>query len=382
MLTNLSNNENVRIHNHNTHQLKPLKIAKRTNKKVLNLNSKHIIDLNIEKVPASVKYQTNRDNRREVNDEEAVKMIDEPNYRFNKIFSNPKNIINPFYEYTHFGAITDDIDLTGNISFFKNIVKKYNKPLNISYVEPITYTISRKGKIIKPQSQLDPISQCFKHSSGDNQLRFGDYLFIVEQDGIAEMKLDPIPKMTSKYVDYNYDTEEEERLYKSDEGETSRLENSDIDLSEDESDVDIELDISVDTPIVSSPIKNQNSLKKQFQDNNVFKTIKNKASPIKSLKEKRFGMANKPAGKFNYSKFDNSMTISAKAIMKMVDDSLVSSDTEVYNNSLSFMKNTTTTINTSKNIFNLNINEDDLMSAMSINDIEIPFLSKLKDLKL
>lgn len=378
MLTDISNDANFYNNNTHTHQLKPLKIAKRTNKKVLNVNTKLTSTFNIEKIPPYAQHKPKYTKKKDINElDDPMKMIDEPNYRFSKIYSNPKDIINPFYEYTQLGPITPDIDLTSNISFFKNIVKKYNKPLNISYTEQLSYTVSQNGKIIKPHSQIDPVLQCFKHQARDKHLKFGDYLITVEQDGVARMELEPKSKANPKYVDDNVD---EEELYKSDEGETSRLENSDLDFSEDESDMDIELDINVDSPLISSPIKKQTSPEKQFEGNNIFRTMKNNASPIKSLQQKRTGVVNKPVKKFNYAKFDNSMTVSAKAIMKMVDDSLVSSDTELYNNSLSFMKNTHTT--GSKNIFNLNINEDDLMSAMSLNDIEVPFISKFKDLKL
>lgn len=76
------------------------------------------------------------------------------------------------------------------------------------------------------------------------------------------------------------------------------------------------------------------------------------------------------------------MTISAKAIMKMVDDSLVSSDTELYNHSCSFMTvKSFGKCNQTGAKGDININAADLMGALS-GEVDSPLTRRMKELKL
>ncbi|KAG0690270.1 blue light receptor [Pichia californica] len=294
----------------------------------------------------------------------------------------------------------------------------------------------------------DPIMETFIHMKSENMLRFGDSILTIDSNGFVTSEYSPVEEeliIKKRMSDFDIDDDinnDEEDIYKSDEGEISRLDDSDLDITDNEdSDIENQLtfndddnnndnDFLMDSSIVSqcipsygldnlhdgfltnykhqtnnnnnkqlnlSPLKrammNNNIVTSpQKQENNLFRALKNKSSPIKSLKNQRSGINLTPISKSikkikhtNYSKWDNSMTISAKAIMKMVDDSLVSSDTEVFNHSLSFMKsfnkcnNINSSINNSKEDFNINAN--DLMDALN-DESETPLILRMKELKL
>jgi hypothetical protein len=431
MLMDISNNVNV--HNGSHHNLRPLKIVKRTQNNNFNIRS------NNENINPHILHQKITQTKMETTDTNPMKMADEPSYRFNRIFQSTADMVDPFYQYPFINNSNNNyyskknnnnelkLDFTNDITFFKNVVKKYSKPINIKYIEQIPYQVkssSAKKTIFNSNLPVDPLMGCFIHSKNENTLRFSDFLMTVAQDGTSTMEYSPNPilKYDKQFNNNNYNNNiADEILYQSDEGENSRLENSDLDATDDDddddndSDMDLDLDLndqncsiinssmindlpptSISNPTLSSP-KKKNNPSSPLKQELLFRTLKNKTSPMKDLTSQRFGhnlsQIKKPKVKStknshtNYAKFDNSMTISAKAIMRMVDDSLVSSDTELYNNSLSFLK-TSGKVNSNnyKNTFsNFNINATDLISALNDeapNYIEDPLVVKLKDLKL
>ena len=297
----------------------------------------------------------------------------------------------------------------------------------------------------------DPIMDCFVHIKSENQLRFGDLVLTIGKDGSVSSMHTPEEEEGDTFLlgrgSANEQDFKDEVLYASDEGEKSRLENSDLDLTEsEESDVELDLDLELregaededeelmegDFSIINSSLISQgippcsvNNLQNGFLTNDrkqkpvtshmtlspvkramnhtdnipspsspqkqdlLFRTLKNKSSPVKALRSQRSGVnltqVSKPKKNkhTNYAKWDNSMTISAKAIMKMVDDSLVSSDTELYNHSHSFlaMKSLGKGNQTHAKDDGLNINAADLIGALS-GEVDSPLTRRMKELKL
>lgn len=381
----------------------------------------------------------------------ASKMQEYPNYKFGKMFENADDIIFPYY---HTALATENIytknnelklDFTNDITYFRNTIRKYSKPIDYKYISKHEFNIFNNFK-----NQTDPIEKCFRHMPGENKLRFGDFSITVETDGVYTKAFEPVNEKRDSSDDID------EVLYRSDEGETSRLENSDLDITDDEisdgevsrkfdgfeevgdderedddnNDSDYEgnnssilnsslisQNVQGNPPIgfpsalltnkpdamISSPIRNA-PVSPQKQEL-LFRTLKNKSSPIKALKTQRSGLNLNQVTKAktkslsqkntNYSKWDNSMTISAKAIMKMVDESLVSSDTELYNHSFSFLGakanrnlNSASTNPATDGVFNIgdrdiSINAADLLFALNDpEDTNTAVLAQMMDLRL
>lgn len=472
MLTDISNH--LRVHNHNNHNnnnqlnvLRPLKIVDRKSSRKINDENLCYVKNNNQ----GIKNSNNNNN----------KMLEKPNYRFPIIYQEATDILFPYFNYVYKNDLKKKlknneikIDYTPDENFFKNPIKKYSKPIDVNFktqsnkIENNNLAIKKSNLFYGFNSNQDPIMDVFLHMKNENKLRFGDFMVTVNKDGTVQNEFSPESEEEEEEEQKNMlmmkrlsiiDNEEDEVLYQSDENEISRLENSDLDLTEsEESDVDLDLELEIDdddgfennsiinSSLLSQGISNFNfenkllttvnntntnnnnislsPLKRAIINSNInkisssspspkkqeqllFRTIKNKTSPIKTLKTQRSGInlsqINKPIKKnikhTNYSKWDNSMTISAKAIMKMVDDSLVSSDTEIYNHSFSFMKNFSNNNNNNNNynnngsIFNnkftnqgilkddFSINENDLMNAL--NDVnETPLIERMQELKL
>ena len=443
MLTDISNsvnNTNINT-NLNTHvsngSLKPLKIVSRTNHQLYNDENRNPILVKLNNVRKQSKFN-NKSNISKINTDNNLKMLEIPNYRFNKIINNENDVIFPFYECP---LKTDNIyknnelklDFTGDITFFKNVTKKYCNPIKFKYIKQENVT----------NMNDDPMKDFFMHGKDDNKIKFGDNVVLINGNGTHSMIRDV--EFQSEFgfrecdeIEYN---ENDEILYASDEDEVSRLENSDLDgsIDKDESesdedissnnsnltfDLDLVMDMDMDMDMDNNSYKeeeeddddnelisqnisssfvldNLNEFKKATmisptkrtvilssnknhgKSNNIMsrvnddspkkqetilRKLKNNSSPIKNLKTHRSGNiinSIKKPNRTNYSKWDSSMTISAKAIMKMVDDSLVSSDTEVYNHSYSYLaiKNSN---NKGKSLLdNISINAADLMCALN-----------------
>lgn len=323
--------------------LKQLKIVKKTQQKNAKSNSN--------KTNAGIQKKAG-----------SIKMLSEPCYRFDKIYDRQEDAIFPFYQSKIVTESTGDrqkdkIDYTEDITFFKNVTKKYSKPFSKTYITQVPYQLSYKGNIFNP-TKIDPIMKCFTHGKNDYRLRFGDYVIASEESGSISTIYEPI---VSSVLDEDVD----ESLYFSDEAEMSRLDKSDSENeidndSEKEEDTNFEID-EMSSFLVSSPAK-----KSPMKQDMLFRSLQRNSSPIKKLHNERTGIPNNGSGGTKpkhlgsvYATYDNSMTISAKGIMKMVDESLVSSDTEIYNQSMSFMKKERTTFSSK-----LVINADDLISAL------------------
>lgn len=397
------------------------------------------------------------------------KMLETPNYKFPRIYEHETDILFPFYtcrfdtDQRTMKMNEMKVDFTADVSIHKNITKKYSKPIEVNTLEPKKLFMKNATQQTAASSNIffrcntttsndDPIMNCFVHMKRENQLRFGDFVLTIGKDGSVSSIQTPEEKEgdafllgrgSAKEQDFN-----DEVLYASDEGEGSRLENSDLDLTEsEESDVELDLELELregaddgdeelmegNSSIINSSLISQgvppcsmNNLPNGLLTNNkkhmpatahitlspvkrvmanhphnvvspsspqkqdlLFRTLKNKNSPVKALKSQRSGVnltqVSKPKKNkhTNYAKWDNSMTISAKAIMKMVDDSLVSSDTELYNHSHSFvaMRSFSKGNQAHAKEDGLNINAADLIGALS-GEMDSPLTRRMKELKL
>ena len=395
--------------------LKPLRIVKRTQNTRTNGHRNKHMTISTENIHAShsetQKNQSLSGKRRfspvissSTNipcSSSVPKMSEYPSYRFNKIIQEESDMLFPFYRS---GLKTENVrlrnnepklDFSNDITFFKNVTKKYKRPMVFKYINITDVTGTKrscKNVFNDACGAPDPILACFTHMKHENNLRFGDNLITVNFNGSYDMKHNPVQPVT-----LSNDDEDDEVLYHSDEGECSRLENSDLDDSTEKgsdldldlgSDIDIDIDVDasiedddnddshfdiaedsiLNSSMISqgmptfpdalhgkgirtpngSPSKRVHTStepsRSPVKQETLLRTLKGKISPIKTLQNRRAGHINKSNGnesskpvKFNYAKWDNSMTISAKAIMKMVDDSLVSSDTEMYNQTCSFL---------------------------------------------
>lgn len=297
----------------------------------------------------------------------AIKMVEEPNYKFDKLFANHGDSIFPYFHYQiesidiH-NRNADQIDYTKDNAHFKNVTKKYLMPFNKRYVDPIPYRVKGKDNIFNPK-KVDPVMSCFHHSKAESTLRFGDFVIITEQAGSYSTFFEPVAHTI-------LEQDIEESLYYSDEAEISRLDNSDSEEDEDiESDREIDTNFDVEDEafssfILSSPIKTTTA--SPLKHDLLFRKLLKNNSPTKNLNNERSGLLSSLQNNFKtntlgsiYARYDNSMTISAKGIMKMVDESLVSSDTELYNQSFSFLKKERSCFNTIPVI-----NADDLINAL------------------
>lgn len=322
--------------------LKPLKIVRRT----------------------TAKENTSIREKVKKNVSSCARMTAEPDYKFNNILQNEQDAVYPFFysdiqtNEVYLKNKQPKLDFTTDVTFYRNVVKKYTKPVNYKYIPVVGG---------KRQPLDDPVLQCFTKTKQDSQLQFGDYLLNVSQSGAANLKYEPLEN-----VQYSDD----EVLYRSDEGEVSRLENSDLDNDSEadmtETDGEDEMEISLgpsnlmdaDVLTPSTPRRSVNNHLKTSpkRQETLLRTLANK-SPIKRLTNERLNKSKH----MNYSKFDSSMCISAKAIMKMVDDSLVSSDTEIYNQSYTSAHAHGNPFNSLKNV-DFSINASDLISALNDNE--------------
>lgn len=470
MLTDISNN--LRIHNDKNMNIR--NNTKYSTQRV-SRSKRNVNDENHSQVyPNSnnTKRSSHLTNSKYTGSSTVVKMTEAPTYKFSKIYQQKTDILFPFYkcpietEHQFLKNQEEKLDFTTDVMFYKNHIKKYSKPIQ---VVPSTNALTPKKSsnifygFNTSSNSNDPIMETLLHMNNENKLRFGDFMITINKNGSSQMDFSPRTeeeefiiknRRLESSVKYNkVEEEEEEILYKSDENEISKLEVSDLEITEaEESDSDIEIDLNLDidfendidlsileSSLVSqgiqpehnmdnlhdgfltnerkmiknlpnglsmSPVKKiminkmkQSSTSPQKM-NSLFRTLKNKSSPIKALNTQRSGInltpISKPIrktkhnhhGNNNYSKFDNSMTISAKAIMKMVDDSLVSSDTEIFNNSYSYIAmksfnrgNNQSQVHSQHNNDDISINAADLMSAL--NDVgESPLTLRLKELKL
>lgn len=259
-------------------------------------------------------------------------LTDKPNYSHTPIYSKVSQSQFPFYQPMEYQRRSNDnIDFTSCIQFPRNPIKKYSNPILLLNKTPSTAK-SLKTSLFGPlgkNGEIDPVNSLFVHLPTESRLKFG-YLQI-DIDGFGKSVLRDLPSGGSAAG-----IEELEKVIE-------------------------DLNIN-DKPL--SPMKKKR----------VTGLTSLSSSPIKDTSFKPMKKT-KVNSKTNYSKWDKSMTISAKAIMKMVDDSLVSSDTEMYNLSQSFMARMD-----QESSAGISINADDLHDAL-MEDMEGP-ISKLKELSI
>lgn len=417
MLKDISNSYTSScLGSNNASTLKTLKIVK-NNATITHANNgtynKH------RKYTSSVNANNNMESKENINTANPAtpKMLEVPNYKFKQIyFPDLFCDSEPFFPFYQTYLVTDNVynkndnelklDFTKDINFGKNNIKKYS---NLITLPNLTVDIPVNIFSPKIEKKIDPINACFNnHNIDDNQLRFGNYLLKINKSGIPSMcfklpstdEILNLKKQTEDFYKQKIEKEEqaadgdddEEELYKSDEND-SRLDNSDSDFEFSEEDDDEDNDAILNTDSIHSDLINSSLVSQGIPPcsieslhlinnpirNNVSSPVKNinytantnifrNYSPTKNLQNQRIGLIKKPkitspkktkTKNSNYSKFDNSMTISAKGIMKMVDDSLVSSDTELHS-SFSFMRNTSNCVRS--------INALDLLNALKDDD--------------
>ena len=89
---------------------------------------------------------------------------------------------------------------------------------------------------------------------------------------------------------------------------------------------------------------------------------------VVSFKAPKKGLSASQNYLYNHERIDNSMTISAKAILKMVDDSLVSSDNSINSQSFANISTAQTPSTKSRKRQPVSINEADLQNVLHTDD--------------
>ncbi|GMG39759.1 unnamed protein product [Ambrosiozyma monospora] len=202
---------------------------------------------------------------------------------------------------------------------------------------------------LKIKDPMDAIFNADKNRSFPNRkaIRFGEYEITVGDSGKVEEFIKK-PEVVIVVPDTPIGSKRSLQ-------QMETIDSTPIELSDDAK--DFPADISLLTSSSKSSIRSQNSVMMSPS------LGIHRQSPVQPLTRRKF--MNKRLKtlrvKHKNEKLDNSMTISAKAIMKMVDDSLVSSDTEFYTQTM-------TQIHAKASISNLNervsINASDLESAL------------------
>ncbi|ODV87945.1 hypothetical protein CANARDRAFT_26122 [[Candida] arabinofermentans NRRL YB-2248] len=215
-----------------------------------------------------------------------------PNYKFNKLFTRSDQSMFPFLTLLNRPTESlDGIDYIPSGTYHRSNILKFSKPLSNNYTSEPQFAVPMQktnGKV----SPIDPIGKILNKKDVDSELRYDGKTIQVGADGTTEVttisrpiKVDILetPSGSKRTIDH--------------------LESTPYQLPNSHPNASI-LSSSSSTSNFSTPSP---------------KNIMNRLTSIKKRK---------------YDRLDNSMTISAKGILRMVDDSLVSSDTELYSHSL------------------------------------------------
>lgn len=275
----------------------------------------------------------NGGNRRK--SEPREELSESPNYVHTPIYRNAWSVQFPFYEPLEMTRRSpDNIDFTSCIQFARNPIKKYKKPVGTVHTTASTAT-SLKTSMFGPlgkNGEIDPVNALFLHLPTENRLKLGHLQLDFDEHGKCTLK--QLPVTTDMAI--------------------LEAEIEDLAIGN--------APAALDTP------------KKRRHPFTLFSGSPLKDTTFKPKKLRAKHSPHKP--KTNYAKWDKSMTISAKAIMKMVDDSLVSSDTEMYNLSQSFLART----HAAPASGTVSINADDLNDAL-MEDMDAP-LKKFQELSI
>lgn len=224
-------------------------------------------------------------------------MQDRPNYTFPVFFHNAYEKMLPFLEglprqlYEPKENTFKAVSLLSEVNFKRNSVRKYTKP----YASGYRYKIMATKEV-----KMDPSEIIFsKHRSNDCSLEYGNWKLTIDKKGSVEKQ---------QRQDDNYDnTVDSKRSFLE-----MDTENEDTTISE-LSGVNLSLDSN------SSVLIKRRRTAHKIPRKNITPMLLHVHQPRHYLN--------------NHERLDNSRTISAKAILKMVDDTLVSSDTSLYSQS-------------------------------------------------
>lgn len=280
-------------------------------------------------------------------------LTETPVYSHTPIYENIWDSQFPFYQPLEYQKKSNDnIDFTCCIQFQRNPIKKYSKPILLLNKTPSTAK-SLKTSLFGPlgkNGEIDPINSLFIHLPTERRMKFGYLQLDIDEFGKCQVK----------------DLPNSNNINNNNNNNNSNNNNNNNGIDELEAEIeDLKINEILSCNIVDKPKQKRNPF---FYS----------SSPVKdtSFKPKIKVKTNSPKKSKNnyYSKWDKSMTISAKAIMKMVDDSLVSSDTEMYNLSQSFIARQDLDCNVS-------INANDLNDAL-MEEMDNPIILKLKELSI
>ncbi|VEU20068.1 DEKNAAC100112 [Brettanomyces naardenensis] len=271
-----------------------------------------------------------------------------PSYRFPEFFRKAYEKMFPFVEKLHReGSMKErTMNLTSDVTFSRNSIKKFSQPFIPEYNSKIPQGQSLAG-------HSDPAEAIFERVKNSNKgLECNGSRLNVLTNGSTEL-------IENSHQEYNISIGSKRSL--EEEEETNSNGNSLLSTS----------NRSTSLPSMDTSSPSIKRLKSTYRT-----PIKKTAPRINITPASVMGHYNAhnclpPYLNQSYERLDNSMTISAKAILKMVDDSLVSSDTSLYSQSLASISQ----INTSRGLRTgkketININADDLQNVLIGDDDE------------
>ncbi|OWB62488.1 hypothetical protein B5S31_g3443 [[Candida] boidinii] len=333
---------------------------------------------------------------------------DYPVYNFAKFYNYPFESMFPFYTpKINESACKDGIDFTSTRQFTRNHVKKYHKPVEcVNYCEVNTKNVDPIDKIFSKSKNGLKVTACSQKSDNINKTDFASSLTFgnkkITVDNRGTMKISEIPvtdtEPTKKETFIFHNNGKLVLTPFSPKKSVNFIQNGTPKTKMSASLSPSPCKLLSPKPLIlnsGNPITTPSSLRtarsQQNLQSTLLKTLSSptlirksanifQTSPVVS-KEKR---NNKISKKKRKDRIDNSMTVSAKAIMKMVDDSLVSSDTDTYTQSFT---NSIRDLNcelyqTGTGVVRepISINADDLFLAKNYEDEfdEFNFFSSIK----
>lgn len=296
---------------------------------------------------------------------------EKPSYRFPKMFKNIDDKLFPFIALLHRQALPPSmtkeraVNLISEVRFARNPIRKYKQPLkeNYHYAEINTQESSSDGKHKNNRTDLtknewksphkklvDPTDRIFASTKNSNCiLGFGKHLIEITALGSYEHKVE----------DSSFQEDQESTL--GSKRSFSVMESSSMNISNTMSNLNFNKNMasfSTSNISISSNLESESPLA----------TKRLKAVDIKAPRKGLSISHSKHNYLYNHERIDNSMTISAKAILKMVDDSLVSSDNSLGSQSYANISCTQTPTTKSRRKQPVSINEADLQKVLRTDD--------------
>lgn len=262
--------------------------------------------------------------RRTSNSKHKEELTPKPNYEHSTLFTTQYGSMYPFYTPKITKQPNDMIDYTACAQFGKNPIRKYSKPLEITSGGVSTASSLKNNSMFGPlgkNGEVDPIMPMFLHLPTESRLKFG-YLQI-DIDAFGKVHTKQLPQTSTTAPSTPIKTANKEAAA------MRQLETAVEDLS---------IGSHPRPASSSSPRKRHSPMKV----NPLLTILQNPFQPerpqLQAQQQQLFPVQKKTRkhgkSKFRssskYANFDRSMNLSSKAIMRLVDESLVSSDTELY----------------------------------------------------